>query len=247
MQNFILNRADPLPLYAQLKEGLRSWIEQGLEDGSLAQNDQIPPEYELAECFQVSRITVKRALDDLVAEGLVYSRQGKGTFIAGRKVDHDLGLFSHTIMMEKLGLVPSSRVLEAVLIPAPAKVAHFLEIKEGNEVVKLARLRLGNEEPLSVSITYLPHYLVPNLLRYDLTGSLLALLKQNYGHKLIRCREFIEPVYLPAWEAQHLGLAISSLGLLSETINYLTRNTPIEYTQSVIRGDKARLTIEHSL
>jgi GntR family transcriptional regulator len=247
MQNFILNRTDPLPLYAQLKEGLRFWIEQGLEDGSLAQNDQIPPEYELAERFQVSRITVKRALDDLAAEGLVYSRQGKGTFIAGRKVDHDLGLFSHTVMMEKLGLAPSSQILEAALIPAPAKVAQCLEIEEGNEVVKLARLRLANEEPLSISTTYLPHYLVPDLLRYDLTGSLLALLKQRYGHKLIKCREFIEPVYLHAWEAKYLGLAVNSLGMLSETTNYVLGGIPIEYTKSVIRGDKARLTIEHNL
>ncbi len=247
MQKFTLNRTNPLPLYAQLKEGLRSWIEQGLEDGSLAPNDQIPPEYELTERFQVSRITVKRALDDLVAEGLVYSRQGKGTFIAGRKVEHDLGLFSHTVMMEKLGLVPSSQVLEAALIPAPSKVAQFLAIEEGVEVVKLARLRLANEEPLSISTTYLPHHLVPNLLRHDLSGSLLALLKQSYGHKLMRCREFIEPVHLRALEAQQLGLPISSLGLLSETINYTTGDIPIEYTISVIRGDKARLTIEHRL
>ena len=87
-------------------------IEQGLATGALEPNTQIPTEHELCDRYQVSRITVKRALNELVADGVIYTRQGKGSFISGKKIDYDLGLHSYTAMMHSLGLSSTSEVLE---------------------------------------------------------------------------------------------------------------------------------------
>lgn len=247
MRDWSPDHDSPMPLYAQIKDHLRSWIEHGLEDGSLHPHDLVPPERELCQRYGISRITAKRAIDDLVAEGLLYRRQGKGTFISGSKLEHDLALYSHTGMMHGLGLRPSSTVLASSTVPAARKIAQSLAIDEGAPVFKLVRLRMGDGQPLSISTSYLPEHLVPNLLQHDLTGSLFELLQRTYGYRLTRIREFIEPICLDAEAARLLGAPENSLGLLTESITFTTGELRIEYSRSVLRGDTARFTIEHRL
>ncbi|HIC90250.1 MAG TPA: GntR family transcriptional regulator [Anaerolineae bacterium] len=240
-----LDRSHPLPLYAQLQEQLRNWIEQGLQDGTLAPDRVIPSEHELCQQYDVSRITVKRALDELVREGLLYRRQGKGTFIAGQKIEHDLRLLGFSAMMRHLGIEPSSRVLEATVVSAAPYIAHKLRLEEGAPLIRLARLRLGNGEPLSISTSHLPQHLFPDMLNENLTGSLFELLDKRYHMRPERIWEAIDPVQLKGADAECLEVPEGTLALRSETIVYTHGDLPIEHNVSLMRSDRARYVLEH--
>lgn len=243
--NSDLDRSHPLPLYAQLKERLRLWIEQGLQDGSLTPGQVIPSEHELCERYDISRITVKRALNELVREGLLYRHQGKGTFIAEQKIEHDLRLLGFSAMMRNLGIDPSSRVLEAAVAPASLLMARRLQLEEGAPLIRLVRLRLGDGEPLSVSTSHLPQHLFPDLLDEDLTGSLFELLEKHYRMRPERIWEAIDPVQLKGANAQSLEVSEGALALRSETIVYTYGDLPIEHNVSLMRSDRARYVMEH--
>src|SRR5690606_5351457 len=124
----------------------------------------IPTEAELEERFGVSRITIRKAVEELVSEGLVVRQQGRGTFVQRPKLTHVLNsITSWTERLTALGFTPKTLETEADVVEAPKRIAQMLELGEGEEVVKLKRLRLANDEPISLMINYLPKRLVPDL------------------------------------------------------------------------------------
>lgn len=145
--------AGPVPLYQQLKLRLRDEITHG----TYAPGDQLPSEPEMIRMFGVSRITVRQALSELEAEGLVVRRHGKGTYVADRRVSHDLVRLTDFVEdMELAGLAPSSLVQSFGREPASDDVAATLSVAPGTNVVRVERLRLADSQPIAYDITWLP-------------------------------------------------------------------------------------------
>lgn len=153
-----VNRAIDIPLYAQVREALRNDLAQ-MEPGQA-----IPPEPELEARFQVSRITVRKAIDDLVIEGLLVRQQGRGTFVQRPKLTHELNMItSWTEQLRALGYTPRTLPLEIEEIDPPQRVAYNLGLGPRQRVFALRRLRLVAEEPVTLMVNYLPAQLVPGL------------------------------------------------------------------------------------
>jgi GntR family transcriptional regulator len=152
--------------HVQVREYVRGLID-GAEPGSPA-----PSERELVHHFGVARMTVRQALDALVAEGLLERVPGRGTFVARAKADVQVQLFSFTEEMARRGLKPESRTLLARMESAGPGVARALEIGEGDLVVHWQRLRLADGAPMCIEDAYLADSIVPNFLDQALPDSL---------------------------------------------------------------------------
>lgn len=232
----------PLPLYYRIKQQLRERI----QDGDLRPGDRLAPESQLAKGYEVSTITVKRALLDLVQEGLLFRIPGKGTFVAQPKMERDLSrLTSFTEEMLHRGLRPHSRLIQKLVIPARPGVAKALELSPGDEVIMIERVRLADGQPLMLEKTFLPHDLFPGLLHEDLEKrSLYYLMTQKFGVSLVKAREWLEPIIINSDESPKLGVKTGTPGLLLELVAYNDRSRPVEYTKAIVRGDKSRYYIE---
>lgn len=120
-----------------------------IEDGKIKPEQPIPSERSLCERYQISRITVRQAIAELIAEGLIYKKQGKGTYVSPKKVCQGLVRFvnfARTVL--ELGLKPATKVLESRVIPADVQTAKVLEIPVTSQIFKLSLVGLGDDEPL---------------------------------------------------------------------------------------------------
>lgn len=151
----VLDHNSIIPLYAQIVEQLQHDIEAGV----FGQTGRLPTEGELSEQYQVSRITIRRAVDELVAQGLVEKKQGKGTFLCSPKFTRGLGSgpMSFTEMCTENGYVAKAKILEAgIKIPESASVREMLNLKEGDPAVRICRLRYAGDRPLVLEDNYYP-------------------------------------------------------------------------------------------
>jgi GntR family transcriptional regulator len=159
--------------HVQVREYVRDLID-GADPGSPA-----PSERELVQLFGVARMTVRQALDALVAEGLLERVPGRGTFVARAKVDVRVRLCSFTEEMTRRNLKPDARTLLARMESAGPGVARALEIGEGDRVVHWQRLRLADSIPMCIEDAYLADSIVPGFLDAPLPTSLYAELQRR--------------------------------------------------------------------
>jgi GntR family transcriptional regulator len=226
-----VDRTSPLPLYRQLKDQIRDAV----DGGSWEAGHKLPSERELVIDLGVSRITVRQALSELVAEGYLVSAAGKGFFVAVRAAAQELNaLVSHTVAMARVGVTPSSRVLDCKVRPAAAAVARALEMAPGSEVVYLHRVRLGDGVPLTIQQVWLPHRLVPGLAEVDFTtASLFAQLRDRYGLYTARAETVIGARLADPDEARELDLADPPIGLTVDQRTYDEYDQALEFSRSV--------------
>jgi GntR family transcriptional regulator len=225
-----------VPLHIQLADLLRSQV---LGD-QLRPNHRLPSERELCEKYQISRITVRKALSTLAQEGLVRSAAGKGTFVVEPAFNEELlPLSSITQDLQRRGLTASSRVLEAVLASADDELATRLNLPRGSEVVRLVRLRLANQVlPIAVQTTHLPHCLCPGLLEIDFTDcSLYDVLRQRFRLALAHSSTVILATLAQPKEAALLQLKEPAAVLISDQTTFLDSGAVIEITRSVFHSE----------
>ncbi len=197
----------------------------------------LPTERELAATYGVSRATVRQALDWLRGEGVVYRVQGAGTFVAGPTISKTLSLTSFSEDMTARGLKPGSRLLAADEVPAGA-VAEDLGIDPDAPVIRLARVRLADGEPICLETVHLPAARVPGLLERDLTGSLYEQMSRVYHLQVVRAEQVVQGIVLDHGEAILLGVAPGSSALRVGRIGLDERDRPLECTRTVYRGDR---------
>lgn len=152
---------------------------------SSPQGSRLPGERELAQDCKVARMTVRRAIDQLIQEQKLERRQGSGTFITYTPITHEFRLKSFTEEMTDLGLKPSSKVLQFKYLKADSRKSALLGVPVGSELLKFSRLRLADGVALGVETVFLPTAYFPNIRQADLSGSLYTLLLQRYGIKII--------------------------------------------------------------
>lgn len=229
-----------VPLHTQLKDFLRGQVLQG----DMKPHTPLPSEREICERYDISRTTVRRAMNDLINEGLVYTTVGKGTYVANPPLKEEIRpLSSFTEDMTRRGRTASSQVLRAQVENADDAQAARLGIPRGAEVVLLRRLRLADGVPISIQLHWLPHHLCPGLLQYDLaTSSLYDLLRNTY-HLLFRRAETNIQAFVANGEERRLfQLAAPAAVLVTEQTTYLENGTVIEFVHSAFRGDQYTLS-----
>jgi GntR family transcriptional regulator len=233
------------PKYSYVKEAILSRIRSGTWTPGML----IPSELELGREFGVSRITIRRAISDLVHEGKLYAVQGKGTFVARPKVperfvQQAFGLHED---MQRQGMQLLTTVLRQDQIPASSEVATMLRIQREELVNVLTRIRSVEDEKLLLSTTYIPAFLCPDLYKLDISGSLYQLLRTHYNLVLARGVRNLEAIAAPQNEARLLDVALGSPLLLLDSIGYLADGRIFEYSRTYQRGDRTRVEVEFAL
>jgi GntR family transcriptional regulator len=238
----VFNRRHPLPLYYQLKELIREQV----ENGEIRAGDRIPSERELSERYEISRMTARQAITELVNEGLLFREQGKGTFVAMPKISQGLiGLTSYTEDMLRRGLQPGTKLLCLEIVPPTRKIADRLHISLDSKVIQIQRLRLANDEPMALETSHIPASLCPDLAQQDLEGqSLYKLMEDRYALHLANASQTLEPANASTVEAELLNVSPTVPLLLIERITYTTDGTPAEFVKSLYRGDRYKFYVE---
>lgn len=240
-----VNKAIPVPYYYQIAEILRDMIADAevQPDAEVA----LPSENELCTLYEVTRATVRHALELLEEEGLVYREKGRGTFLRRRRVQIDLTrLCSTTEDMKARGWTPATQVLSVRVVTPLAHVQHQLRTSEDAQVWEVHRLRLADGEPISLQWSYLPCQSVPELDRLDLTGSLYYGLANRYGIQLQNGEQVIRTRAVTAEEARLLAIPESAPVFVIDRTSYDQEGRPIEYLRSLWRGDRYDLQIRLS-
>jgi GntR family transcriptional regulator len=229
-------------LYRQVTKKLLDDIRSGI----YKVGDKLPTELEFCEIYNVSRTTVRLALQQLDIEGRIKKIQGKGTFVVKGKIPHHTSalISSFPDHMRDLGRRAESRVLEATVIPAASPIDDLLNIPIKSPVTKLARLRIADDEPVAYEVSYIPWQVAPGLTSDDLTGSLFKLLRDKYGIQINRSIEILEPVIVQPEIAALLKIEAGSPVFLMKTISYVEPDTPVEYNTGYYRNDTSNFIIE---
>jgi len=221
------------PRYVQLRRRL----EEGITSGLLAPNASLPPEREIAAMTGLSRVTVRKATQKLVDKGIIIQKQGSGSFVAGTtvRVQQSLSrLTSFTEDMASRGMASASRWLErGIFMPSPEEVV-ALALSAGDQVARIARLRLADGRPMAIERASLPVDLLPRPA--VVSTSLYAVLERD-GNRPVRALQKISAVNLEARDAQLLGVAVSAAGLRIARTSYLASGRVAEFTRSLYRGD----------
>jgi GntR family transcriptional regulator len=226
---------DSAPLYAQLASALASEIAAG----TLCPGTQLPTEDGLIERFGVSRTTVRKAIETLVARGLVEIRRGKGTFVTEPKIRQDLTELSGFVEdMLALGRTPTARLLDKRPVAASRTVARHLGVAPGTRVYRIERIRLADGVAVSFDETYLPLEIGEKIAGDNLeTEPIFALLEGKYDTPLIEAEYQLEAVTAEERVANALGVAIGSAIFLIERTSYTEGRRPVDYETLCYRGD----------
>ena len=235
-------------------EGMASVAEPLIVDGVVPKHEQLrgrltelaarlppgaplPGERQLCVEHGVSRITVREAIGQLVSEGVLVRVRGKGTFVAERAARSRLHLASFTKDMRRLGLHPSTVVLTvARLLPPPAS-RRALELPAGAPAWHVRRLRLADEQPMSIDDGWYAAELLPDLDRKDLTGSLYTLLAEEYGCTIDRAEQTVRAAEADRETGVLLGLSAGRPLLVFDRLSY-SEGRPVEHAMSWYRGDR---------
>jgi len=227
-------------------EQLSDWLRERLTSGDYAPHDQLPSESELGELSGVSRITVRRALATLDNEGLIYRRQGLGSFAAPPKLPQGLvRLTDFAQDMERAGLSSSSRVLLREPEPATPAAADALDLDEGATVIRLDRLRIGDGEPIALDRTWLPPFYAQFIEGHDLTKeTIYRVLERDYDIPVVRARYRIEATVAGQDEAGPLRIPTGAPLLLVERVSYTAADKAIYYQRRYYRADRVAFDLE---
>lgn len=237
-----IERQSALPLYAQVKQRLQHEIEAEMKAG-----DALPTEGDLEKRFGVSRITIRRALDELVSEGVIVRQQGRGTFVRQPRIAQELPqLISWSEQMRTLGYEPGSIHSEIELVEPSSELRSALAMLPGEMLVLVRRLRSTNGEPVCIMSNYLPEKLVPGLDREGLLGDSLYATLAAHGIVPVSAEDRVEARPASEWEAGMLGVPAWSPLLQVTRVTFDAAGKPLYMSVVANRGDKYTYTIHLS-
>ncbi len=237
-----LNKNAPVPLYFQVAESIRDRIAKNL----YRRETPIPTEIQLQEEYDVSRETVRKAINELVVEGLLEKIRGKGTYVAAPKIVHRIGsIYGSSEEIIARGMRPSTKFLEKSEIVPSDVIREEMGLTPSDTVVRVRRLRYAEDKPVAILISYLPAELVPDIARIDfVNGSLYKTLEDVYHLVLAEADEVIEALSIGEKEAGLLEIKINSPVLVVNRLTYLDNMRVIEKLVALYRSDAFKYQVK---
>lgn len=230
----IMAGQSPLPLYVQIRDSLRRQI----LDGTYQVHERLPSENEMMGVFGVSRITIRQALRDLHNEGLVFSAQGKGTFVSKPKaVQNVQRLEGFGEAMAAQGYEASARVLSIQQLKAPKAVAASLDLQPGDEVIEVKRVRYLNRSPVCIENSYFPMDIGRRMFSLDLSGDIFPMLENLFGIPLGGADISLDSILADDEAQQYLSIKTGEAILRVERLTHNRDGRPIDFEYLCYRGD----------
>ncbi len=234
-----LFRRNGIPLYQQIQQRLLDQI----QSGALKPNEPIPSIQKIAARLGVSQMTVRQAVKSLCDLGIIYSRQGKGTFISRIKLERDFRqVLSFSEETRARGAAPSSKLISFRIQMPSQETGEALGLGPGERVFRLRRIRYADEFPMGIECSCLPEHLCPDLMEtFDPKTSLYQTLAEQYGIHLMVTNEVIEVGKASAEEERLLQIAPKGPVFLFTRVSFLESGKPVEHVKSVYRGDRYKI------
>ena len=240
----IVDPANPIPKYLQIS----AWLKELILTGRYQQGEKIPSEIRLAQMCAVNRNTLRQALAQLAAEGLLTKEKGRGTFISSAPsppLKHKLKqISSFRDDLATLGIREKTILIKKSVSEASQHVADALVLGADGKVIAIHRLRTGDGIPFIYEESYLPCHMFKDIMGMDLTGSMYRLITEHFQIVLARCEQTIQAVNLSGKIAKYLQLPENSAGIFMESVTYDANNIPVEVLCSYYRGDKYIFEVE---
>lgn len=234
-----LDRKSGMPLHYQIQQRVMTQV----RSGAFSPGHPLPSVQELAARMGVSQMTARQAIKALCDLGVLYTRQGKGTFVSGIKHARDFRqVHSFTEEMRSRGSVPGSKLLSFRLQTVSQEVRKALKMRVGQKVFRLRRIRYSDGVPMGIECSCLPQQMCPGLLEsYDPTTSLYQELADRYGIRMEVTDEMVEVGKANAEEAPLLRIELGSPVFLLTRLSYSENGKPVEYVKSMYRGDRYKI------
>jgi GntR family transcriptional regulator len=250
MKKLSLERTN-IPLYVKLEQIIKSKI----MTGEFLPGEQIPTEKDLAGTYQVSSITARQAVLNLVQEGLLLRKQGKGTFVRDDRTTAIKNIMTLNVRGDIDDVVPEGLALQKVNVldmgrmACPKKIASALNLAEGGEILRIRRTRCDDAGAvLSYVKNYLPVHIGEKIQKKDLLAySMLHVLRNKVGLPLKSVVQYVMAVIADYEIASALSISISSPVLYLETIIFEEGEKPTEYVQTFYRSDQFKYTLKFDL
>lgn len=235
---------DGIPRHTQITQ----WLRNQIESGEFKPDEKLPSENELAKKFDVSRVTVRHALQSLENEEIIYRSQGLGSFVKDDRTPHNLvRLTDFNEDMENAGLNASSEVRDFITVDAPVWLAEILVVDEGTKVIRIDRLRLADGEPVAFDSTWLP-ILYGQLLNKEKLGksTIYRQLEENYDIAILRGCYRISADVADEQLAFNLKVPEKSPLLLIDRTSFTIGNKVVYYQKRFYRSDRVmyEMTLE---
>lgn len=205
---------------------------------ALQPHQALPNERALAGEFGVSRMTLRNAIAEMASEGLVYVVHGAGTFVSEPRLSKEVLVSSFTEDMLRRGHKPSSRVLMAQLVTAPAGIGSALNLEPEAKVYNIERVRLADDVPVCVENAYFPAADMPGLLEQRLDGSLYSIMRERYERRIVRAVTNVNAISLNKREAALLNDRLRAAALRFERVTFDHRGRPLEHCVTIYRSGR---------
>ncbi|HAF61693.1 MAG TPA: hypothetical protein DCK95_05155 [Anaerolineaceae bacterium] len=226
---------DTIPIYQQII----SYIKEYIDNGIYQKGNIIPSEQEFCNQFNTSRMTVRKAIDELVNDGYLYRIQGRGTFVSHWVYRKSLEVLGFTYHMTQLGYKPSSKVLTFETKRTEPLIAEKLKILPTENVYFLSRVRMADLEPIAIENVYLPEKRFPGLDVYSFEeNSLYDVLKTYYKTEVLLKQEKINAIMVEGIYAKILFEKDKGVGMRMTGVDIDTNMSPIAYANSIYHGTK---------
>lgn len=230
-----INKKSSIPIHIQVRNEL---LEE-FHKGELKPGDRLPSERELQDKYEISRLTVRSAFSDLERDGLIFSRPGKGRYVARSYIDQKLiHLSSFTQDMEKVGAKPSSRVIYQGEEAANSLIASRMQLAPGTPVARITRIRMADNVPMAIEDAWLALSLCPDILEQDFERGSIYVHLNKHGLKPMRAVQTLLADMPTENERQLLEIDPNVAIMRMQRTTSLANTLPIEYVESVYRGDK---------
>ncbi|MEO9886011.1 MAG: GntR family transcriptional regulator [Balneola sp.] len=223
-----------------LHKQISNWLRGQIQDGLLKENEKLPSENELSDTFDVSRVTVRRALQTLESEQLIYRCQGLGSFVSDHRTHQSFAqLKDFSEELAGSGLKASSKVISLEQEKVSEEISSYLNVKENGMVVKLERVRLGNGQPIAYDITWLPVFYGQLIEGFNLEeNTIFQILENEFEIPVEKGCYRLGAIVADAALASHLNVEEQTPLLLINRISYTIGDKPIYFQKRYYRNDK---------
>ncbi len=229
------------PAYIQIHDKIRNDIE--LEKWKIG--DRLPSERELSIEFGVSRMTLRQAIQTLAEEGILERKIGSGTYVARKKVQEKMvGTTSFSDIMLSQNRIPSSKTISYYVAKPSSSEMKNLQLKEGDPILRMERIRYADDVPICFEVASIPHRMVENFSKSEITKSLYRVLESKGGYKIGRANQTISAMTASEQISEYLNVKRGEAILRLRQISYLSDGTPFEYVRTQYVGNRFEFYLE---